>query len=263
MPYCINRYVLLCFALSLLAVPSNAEGLDIVLKDDFESDTLSSIWRTPKLSKNALRHIKAPTRSGHGAIEIALYAGDQTAIGGDGQVTERAEIREAPQVRLNMDNEAWYAFSFFMPAEFPNVNKRLVIAWWKQSFKEPWKDRSAIVSLRYIDGNLRIEIARDRGTRQVFIKKIDLRKKWTDMVFHLKPIASKKMPKAFKGGLLQAWMNGEQVVDYEGALGFVDDEDEIYFAMGLYRDHMQTPMRIIFDRFRRGTSHDEVSITGK
>jgi Polysaccharide lyase len=73
--------------------------------------------------------------------------------------------------------------------------------------------------------------------------------------------ASKKIPKAFKDGLLQVWKNGKQIVEYNGALGFKDDEDEIYFKMGLYRDHMQIPMCIIFDRFRRGKSFEEVCIS--
>ena len=40
-----------------------------------------------------------------------------------------------------------------------------------------------------------------------------------------------------------------------------DDQEEIYFKLGLYRDHMEIPMRIIYDRFRRGTSYEEVSIS--
>jgi hypothetical protein len=83
------------------------------------------------------------------------------------------------------------------------------------------------------------------------------------MVFHIIPKASKKMPKAFKDGLLQVWKNGKQIVDHRGALGFKNDENEIYFKMGLYRDHMQIPMCIIFDRFRRGKSFKNVSITEK
>ena len=62
---------------------------------------------------------------------------------------------------------------------------------------------------------------------------------------------------------MQVWKNGKQIVDYKGALGFEDDEDEIYFVLGLYRDHMQIPMHIIFDRFRRGKSFNEVSISEK
>ncbi len=244
-----------------LFISSSARGQDISLRDDFETETLSSIWTTKTASKNALRHIISPTRNGHGAIAICVFPGAQTAIGGDGQFTERAELREAPDVRLRMGTESWYAFSFFLPAEFPIVNTRLVIASWKQSFHETWKDRSPMVSLRYMEGKLIICVERDRGQRKLYIQKYDLRNKWTDMVFHIIPKASKKIPKYFKDGLLQVWMNGHQIIDYKGALGFIDDEDEIYFKLGLYRDHMQLPMRIIFDRFRRGRTYQEVSIT--
>jgi len=153
---------------------------------------------------------------------------------GEGRLTERAELREAPDVRLRMGVESWYAFSFLLPADFPIVETRLVIARWKQSFNEPSKDRSPMVSLRYIEGNLKIYVERDRGQRELYIEKIDLRNKWVDMVFHI-------IPKAFKGGLLQVWKNGKQIVDYKGELGFKDDTDEIYFKLGLYRDQMQVP----------------------
>ena len=172
MPACSKGFIPFCIVLGIFIVATSAGGQDIVLKDDFESETLSSIWTTKKLSKNALRHITTPTRTGHGSVEISVFPGDQTAIGGDGQLTERAEIREAPMVRLSMGVESWYAFSFFLPADFSIVDTRLVIAWWKQSFEEPWKDRSPIISLRYIGGNLRVEVARDRGIRKVFEQKI-------------------------------------------------------------------------------------------
>ena len=102
---------------------------------------------------------------------------------------------------------------------------------------------------------------RDRGKRKLYIEKIDLRNKWTDMVFHIIPKASTKIPKKFDDGLLQVWENGKQIVDYKGALGFKDNEDEIYFKMGLYLDHMQIPIRIFFDRFRLGNSLKDVSIS--
>jgi hypothetical protein len=258
-----KKIISCCIVLGFLIVTARALGQDIFLRDDFESETLSSIWTTKNLSKNALRHITSPTRTGHGAIEISVFPSDKTQIGGDGQLTERAEVREAPDVRLKMGVESWYAFSFLLPSDFPIVETRLVIARLKQSFKEPWKDRSPMVSLRYMEGELRIYVERDRGQRRLYIEKIDLRNKWVDMVFHIIPKASKKLPKAFKDGLLQVWKNGEQIVDYKGALGFKDDEDEIYFKLGLYRDHMQIPMRIIYDRFRRGRNFEEVSISKK
>jgi hypothetical protein len=68
------------------------------------------------------------------------------------------------------------------------------------------------------------------------------------------------IPKTGQDGLLQVWQNGRQIVDYQGALGFKDDENEIYFKLGLYRDHIKRPMRIVYDRFRRGDSHQAVSL---
>jgi len=61
-------------------------------------------------------------------------------------------LREAPGVRLGMGVEYWYAFSFFLPADFPIVETRLVMASWKQSFNDPAKNRSLIVSLRHMGG---------------------------------------------------------------------------------------------------------------
>ena len=73
------------------------------------------------------------------------------------------------------------------------------------------------------------------------------------MVFRL-------IPRTGKDGLLQVWQNGRQIVDYQGALGFKDDENDIYFKLGLYRDHINLPMRIVYDRFRRGDSRKAVSL---
>ena len=98
--------------LGIIFAPAPSWEQEIFLKDDFESKTLSSIWTTEKLSKNAIRHITSPTRTGRGAIEIRVFPNAKTEIGGDGQLTERAELREAPDVRLAMGLESWYGFSF-------------------------------------------------------------------------------------------------------------------------------------------------------
>ena len=246
----INRLgIILILGFFYVTTPSH--GDEIFLKDDFDAPPLSPIWITPNLSKNALRHITAPARTGKGAVEIRLFSGAMAQTGRDGQLTERAELREAPGVRLTMGMESWYAFSFFMPLDFPIVENRLVIVQWKQSFLESYKDRSPIVSLRYMGGKMRIDVVRDRGKRKLFNQPADLRNRWVDMIFRIKPITG-------KNGILQVWKDGVRIVDYRGPIGFKDDEEEIYFKFGLYRDHMKIPMRIIFDRFRRGNSFETV-----
>ena len=68
-----RRSIACCIVLGFFIIPACAAGQDIVLKDDFESERLSSIWSTDKLSENAIHHVSAPTRTGSGAIEIALH----------------------------------------------------------------------------------------------------------------------------------------------------------------------------------------------
>jgi len=59
-------------------------------------------------------------------------------------------------------------------------------------------------------------------------------------------------------GLLQAWLNGRQVVDYRGATAYpetpatgYDSPSRFYFKMGLYRDLMAQPMTIYLDEYRK------------
>jgi hypothetical protein len=59
-------------------------------------------------------------------------------------------------------------------------------------------------------------------------------------------------------GFLQAWLNGRQVVDYRGPVGYADDLEHVYFKIGLYRDTLSFPMTMLLARFRRGTSRAEV-----
>jgi hypothetical protein len=107
-----KRIISCGIVLGFYFVTARAWGQNISLSDDFESETLSSIWTSKKLAKNALRHITSATRTCNGAIEISVYPSAKTEISGDRQLTERAQLREAPNVRLRMGVESWYAFFF-------------------------------------------------------------------------------------------------------------------------------------------------------
>jgi hypothetical protein len=45
-------------------------------------------------------------------------------------------------------------------------------------------------------------------------------------------------------------MNGEQVVDYTGQIGYKSDLNTSYFRLGLYRDTMEVPMTVYYDDFQ-------------
>lgn len=235
----------------LLFAPSDRKQ-NVYLKDDFESETLSPIWSTFRLPDGALNHVTSPTRSGHGAVEISVHSRDRTEIGRNGELTERAELSEAPDARLLMGTDVWYAFSFFLPADFPIVDTRLVIAQWKQACLDCTKKRSPMVSLRYYAGKLRVYIENTRGRQKLYSQRLDLRNMWVDMVFHI-------IAKPDDKGVVQMWRNGVQIVNHTGALGFKDDSNEVYFKMGLYRDHLNVPMHIFIDCFRRGSNMQAVS----
>lgn len=54
-------------------------------------------------------------------------------------------------------------------------------------------------------------------------------------------------------GLLNVWMNGEQILNYEGALGYPNLDHQTNFRFGLYRDpDNQTPAVMYFDSIQIG-----------
>ena len=254
-PLIINKRLISCSIwLALVFSSTVACGQPLSLKDDFETGELSPIWATDKLANSALCHISSPTRTGNGALSVTLAPYDKAEFTKAGNITERAELMEASAVRLKMGVEAWYAFSFLLPSDFPIVKTRLVIAQWKQACLDCSLKRSPMVSLRYIDQELKVYIENMKGRGKLFQEKMDLLNRWVDMVFRI-------MPKADGDGILQVWMDGRQIVDYQGALGFTDNKEETYFKMGLYRNHMGKTMQIIIDRFRRGSSFEEVALS--
>ncbi len=49
------------------------------------------------------------------------------------------------------------------------------------------------------------------------------------------------------------WLNGDQILNYEGALGYPDLQDETNFRFGLYRyPYNQEPATIYFDSIQIG-----------
>ena len=73
-----------------------------------------------------------------------------------------------------------------------------------------------------------------------------IRGRWNQLVYHLKLTPT-------PDGFLQAWLNGRQVVDYKGSLGYPDDLESVYFKIGLYRGTLPFPMTIMLGRFPRAT----------
>jgi hypothetical protein len=141
----------------------------------------------------------------------------------------------------------------FLPADFPIVPVRLVLAQWKQDCdgRDPCADDSPVIAVRYVAGTLRITRQAGRHASTLFETSEEMRARWNDFVFRIRFTPRDE-------GLLQAWLNGRQVADYRGVTAYPETRatgyaspSRFYFKMGLYRDLMAQPMTIYLDEYRK------------
>jgi len=227
---------------------------NIDVYDGFEGSGLSRIWSTDRFEAGAVSMQSEIVHAGHGAVKIVVHSRDKFEAGVNGNKdTERAELKETDKL-MSLEGRAYeYSFSMFLPADFPIVPTRLVIAQWKQDCQGhgPCSDDSPVVALRYVAGEFQITQQTSRYRMVPFETNEELRGHWNDFRLQIRfsPYAN---------GLLRAWMNGVMVVDTRGATAYpenpttgYDSPGRFYFKMGLYRDVMEQPMTIYIDEYRK------------
>jgi hypothetical protein len=182
-------------------------------------------------------------------VRITIREGDIEQHGDSGQLTERAELDSGKFPLMNRD--MWYGFSFLIPSDFPIVDRRLVIAQWKQS----GLPGSPLVAQRFRGGRHHLTIRAagfmGRGAGRHFELPGITAGQWHDMVYHIRFSPD-------GDGVVEVWMNGARAVVYEGATA-MPGGSEIYNKIGLYRDRWKDPMTIYFDDYRLGGSSVDVS----
>jgi hypothetical protein len=220
--------------------------------DDFEGSELSKLWDTSRFVKGAVVMQSKIAHSGHGAAKITLNQGDKYEAGNDSSlVSERAELLEQRKLVSKEYVGYEYAFSMFIPADFPIVPTRLVIAQWKQYCKQQiCDDDSPVLALRYTNGVLQITI-QTGAHREVFYEtRQDIRNKWINFRFQTNFSRNNT-------GYIKAWINNEQVLNYIDKKTCYSEErgyennSYFYFKMGLYRDRMPQPMTIYIDDYSK------------
>ncbi|MGA9509027.1 MAG: polysaccharide lyase [Candidatus Sulfotelmatobacter sp.] len=246
--------------LPLLAV--SVAGLFLLIRhreihvyDGFESDGLSWRWSTGRLVPGSFRVQPAVVRAGHGAGEITVRSGDRReAASDDGPASERDELMEAWWLLAHMHRSYRYSFSLYLPADFPIVPTRLVLAQWKQvcEWSRCWPD-NPVLAIRYQDGELFITRQDDHARSILYSTKQEMRGRWLD--FRFETLFSRD-----QDGLIDGWLNGEPIVHYRGPTVYQPQRGYpahgyVYFKTGLYRDEMQQPMTIYIDEYRK----DELS----
>jgi len=231
--------------------------------DGFEAPELGPVWDTSKFVPGAVTIQSDVVRAGQRAVRIALRPGDYYEHGTNGDLdTERAELMESRKLISREGVPYEYAFSIFVPLDFPIVPTRLVIAQWKQYCPEsaPCSDDSPVLAIRYIGGQLRITQALGPDRRpQLYRAAQDLRGKWTDFKFHIRFAPDET-------GRVEAWLDDTRIVDHRGVTAYAEGPSSgypvpsvFYFKMGMYRDAMPQPMTMYFDEYRKRVLADEAS----
>jgi len=233
---------------------ANAPVSRVDVYDGFETRGLSGIWDTSRFVPGAVTMQSDFVREGRGAAKVALHSRDMFEAGIKGSKdSERAELLEAPKLISKEDIAYEYSFSELIPADFPIVPVRLVIAQWKQDCDghRACSDDSPVVAVRYTSGVLEITHQAGAHREALFRTSESLRGKWTDFRFQIR-----FTPRP--DGAIRGWLNGTQEIDYRGATAYPENAatgyaspGRFYFKMGLYRDAMETPMTMYIDEYRK------------
>jgi hypothetical protein len=240
----------LCVAMAC-AQPASAP---INVYDGFETPTLSKLWDTDRFVPAAIEMQSAIVRAGDGAVKISVHPNDKFEAGMNGNAdSERDELLEARNLTSKEDVPYEFSWSMFLPPDFPIVPVRLVVAQWKQYCNgdgKPCSDDSPVLAVRYIGGVLLI--TQDLAHKQTVLyrQQTDLRSHWLDLRFRVRFSTA--------AGSIQAFLNGRQVVDFNGptanaestATGY-PSPSRFYFKMGLYRNVMPEPMTIYLDEYTK------------
>jgi hypothetical protein len=261
----LNSVYLLVFGLLLLLATSvsqaetkSSPGIDVY--DGFEATGLSKVWDTDRFVAGAVTIQTNIARAGHGAARITVHANEKFEAGINGNSdSERAELLEAKKLTSRENVTYEHSFSMFIPADFPIVPKRLVIAQWKQYCPEGGNcfDDSPVLAVRYISGVLKVTQNISKKETILFEKKDEYRNRWLDFKFEVRFSTNDT-------GRVKAWLGDQQIVDFTGTTAYPETAEtsyahpsRFYFKMGLYRNVMAEPMTIYIDEYRKKQLPDE------
>ena len=220
---------------------------------DFESRSLRDL-KTFKLHYDYSGSITdSLSRNGKYSMRFELRKGDE--IGWDQD--SRAELKDDFNAPLN--KEIWYGISLFIPEDFPELEKDCIVIQWHGDHDEGETARSPVLAVRIENRELFITSrtseqkiqTNNRGPSTTHFTLNDFpRNEWLDFVVEV--IWSHN-----NNGSLKTWLNGDQIINYNGPIGYNDDLGP-YFKFGLYKHSGNAPLVVFHDEYRRGGSYEEV-----
>jgi hypothetical protein len=235
----------------------------INIYDGFETPALSRNWMTVALVPESISIQSDIVRAGHSALRITLHPHDVFSAGLQGDSdSERDELVEAYPFTTRGGIPYESSWSMYLPADFPIVPVRLVVAQWLENCRSsslPCYNNSPVLAVRYINGVLLITQDLDHHYNVLYHEKRDLRGHWLDLRFQIRFTPQST-------GFVRAWLDGKQVVDFTGITSNPENAATGYtapiflpFKMGLYRNVMPQPMTIYLDEYRkRELGNDEL-----
>jgi len=241
------------FSLLALFLMANISQCQISAYDGFESSKLSNIWSMERMVPRSLEIQTTIVKQGKRAVKITLKTNDTFEAGNAKSApTERDELLQTSYYAPHEGLKYEYQFSMFLPEDFPIVNRRLVIAQWKQYCQGGdtalCSDDSPVLAIRYVAGVLYITLQTDSGVNKLYKLNDEIRNRWLDFKFQIR--FSRQ-----SDGEIRAFLNDKEIINYNGVSSYSEKhgypaKSRYYFKMGLYRDIMAEPMTIYIDEFR-------------
>ncbi len=202
--------------------------------------------------------VPSPVRCGARAARFEIREGEQAGVIGG----HRSEVHELLHFIAPVGSEQWYGFSTYIPQDWPDLENRTVISQWHATPDllegEAW--RSPPLAVRYSGGVLTVtgrysaepvQTENDGLSLDLYTHPGTLEKGvWHDWVFHVRWHYSDE-------GLVEAWLDQVQVIDYQGPIGY-NDRLGVWFKWGIYRDDHPISQVLYHDEYRRGNSYSEV-----
>lgn len=276
-----------CLMAAAVAETARAAA-DITIVEDFDTAPLDSgRWSLFRMGDRRHWIDRRVVRDGKGALAIRIKGNDFDPT----CQCQICELREAPELRLDFGQEAWYGFSFRIDGRGGLArDQRWQIGSWKQE-----SDGSPFLAQRFDDGVFhitlesglsRVLLATSQGEAKSVLDLLrsgimnqfaflsepsrydgredvdivyaedpilpDPRLDWVDMVYRVKGGLS-------GDGIVEVYANGRFIARASGKIGVPDAAGpKQYFKFGHNRAPMPGTATIYLDRFRRGSSKAEV-----
>jgi hypothetical protein len=226
--------------IALSLIPIAVIGCAALGNRGFESGNFFA-WLPEFAESYSGQIVNSPVRCGNYAARFEHRPGDEPWTGG-----YRAEVSEYFG-KVEFSVPVWYAFSTYIPDSFQG---EAVISQWHATpdVGEVW--RSPPLALRYNGTALRvtkrhsaIRIQQENNApeRNLFVTSL-VKDTWNDWMFRIVWSA--------QFGSVDAWLNGNKVIEYEGPIGYKDSRGP-YFKFGLYNQGVPNVQVIYHDEYYR------------